>query len=62
MEVPDREDEIIKLADSIDWDFIDEVYSRSFTNKSLAGNPNPYSSRVVCRVLLIKQMLGLTDQ
>lgn len=32
--------EIIQLADSVDWDFIDDVYSRNFENTSLRGNPN----------------------
>lgn len=57
----DPNDEIVRLADAVDWDFIDDVYSRNFENTSLRGNPNSYSSRVAFGALMIKQLLGLTD-
>lgn len=62
MDVLDREDEIIKLADSIDWDYIEKIYSRNFTSTKKSGNPNNYPARVAFGALFLKQYSGLTDR
>lgn len=62
MDVLDKDDEIIKLAEAIDWDYIDEVYSRSFEGTSSRGNPNAISSRIAFGALFVKQYLGLSDR
>lgn len=62
MDVLDEDDEIIKLAHAIDWDYVDEIYSRYFEGTSSRGNPNAISSRVAFGALFVKQYLGLSDR
>ncbi len=61
MEVLDPEDEIVKLAHTINWQVIDELYSRSFKNKNKRGNPNVLSARIAFGSLIMKQYTGLSD-
>lgn len=61
MEVLDPEDEIVKLAHTINWQVIDELYSRSFKNKNKRGNPNVLSARIAFGSLIMKQYIGLSD-
>ena len=62
MDVFDQADDIIKLADAIDWDYIDEVYSRAFGGTSSRGNQNAINSRVAFGALFVKRYLGLSDR
>lgn len=62
MEVLDKDDEIYKLAQSIDWDYIDELYAKHFESSSKRGNQNAISSRVAFGALFVKQYLGLSDR
>ena len=62
MDVLDEDDEIIKLAHSIDWEYVDELYSRSFEGTSTRGNQSAIDSRIAFGALFVKQYLGLSDR
>lgn len=62
MDILDKDDEIFKLAQAIDWDYIDEVYSKAFKSETTRGNPRAINSRVAFGALFIKQYLNITDR
>lgn len=62
MDVLDEDDEIVKLAHSIDWEYVDELYSKSFEGTSSRGNQNTIDSRIAFGALFVKQYLNLSDR
>lgn len=62
MDILDHDDEIIKLVDSIDWYYIEKIYSHNFTSTKKSGSPNNYPARVAFGALFLKQYSGLTDR
>lgn len=55
-----EENRWVVMANSIDWDYIDEVYERSFTKDKSVGNV-AYDSRIAFGALCIQKKLDLTD-
>lgn len=48
------------MANVIDWDYIDEVYEKSFTKNKTVGNA-AYNSRIAFGALCIQKKLDLVD-
>lgn len=55
-----EENRWVVMANAIDWDYVDEVYEKSFTKDKTVGNV-AYDSRIAFGALCIQKKLDLTD-
>nr|CRY93867.1 hypothetical protein [uncultured prokaryote] len=49
----------VKLADSLDWDYIEVEYNKRLKNQKVGAGNKP--ARMVVGALIIKHMLGSSD-
>jgi transposase, IS5 family len=54
-----QDNRLVKLAEIIPWDLVEEEYTKAFTKKQ-TGNPS-IESQMAFGALLIKQELNLSD-
>ena len=50
----------VKLADSLDWDYIEVEYNKRLKNQKVGAGNKP--ARMVVGALIIKHMLGSSDE